>query len=242
MYILAHSSDVVNDVLGVKAACTALLPRDVFGSFEFEDRAGHAPQVWQSDDILGVCRWVIEDDTSSSQLDRIALCGEGEPVVSVALSGRNFRGQNGRHWQMCRGNLALCFYLPGRWQICDWQAVADLQMLPACAVVTAISALNGVTDDVYFKAPNDIVIGRINPHKLAGCLTEFCVCGDVLSGLRFGIGINVLEAPDIRDGLPAACLRSYIHGASERIWHDVFFGVIKSFTTLANPIINRRFL
>lgn len=243
MYILSHSAEIIESCLGMQAQNTDLKPEKVFGDFVYDDLSGEKPIVW---DVT--CDWavrlIMEDTAGSSQLDRIRAIGDGLPVVSVACDGQNFRGQGGRRWVMRRGNLAFCVYVPGKWQIVDWTQVEALQMLPCQATLAAIEASGGDRAKFGIKPPNDIVVDDGSWHKLAGCLTEFRVCGDSLTALRFGVGLNIGIAPAISDGLPATCLAQWVKNKREDgcLWRDVLFEMIKSFTTLINPIINRRFL
>lgn len=124
--------------------------------------------------------------------DRQNLPGHG---VCLALSGRNFHGQQGRPWQAVSGNLHLSLALR-----CDLSA-ADcglaLTMLPAVAVTDALSLLTRTDPgcgEVGIKWVNDILI---NGDKTGGVLTSARSQEGRIGSCVLGIGLNVAAVPAV---------------------------------------------
>jgi biotin-[acetyl-CoA-carboxylase] ligase BirA-like protein len=127
------------------------------------------------------------------------------PTACVALEGRNFHGHRGRPWQAARGNLHLSAAWPTRLPAATWAAC--LSMLPAVAVVDALTAVTNGAVRPGTKWVNDVLVPA---GKLAGVLTATQVLGGDIDLVVFGIGLNVATAPQIEPTpfVPsAACLR-----------------------------------
>ncbi len=120
-----------------------------------------------------------------------------DSVFCLALEGKGFRGQRNRTWEALAGNLHLTVVyqadIPAR------NAGAELTMLPAVAAAeTTRTALEGQVPEgqvpVTIKWINDILI---DGQKAAGVLTSTQIRGDRITGVVFGVGINVAQAPCI---------------------------------------------
>lgn len=144
--------------------------------------------------------WYLAARSSVSQYDTLRrvisdrqdLPGHG---VCLALSGRQFHGQQGRPWQAVSGNLHLSLALR-----CDLSA-ADcglaLTMLPAVAVMDALSHLTMAvpgSGQLGIKWVNDILIGS---RKVGGVLTSARSQEGRLGSCVLGIGLNVGVAPEV---------------------------------------------
>jgi biotin-(acetyl-CoA carboxylase) ligase len=142
-------------------------------------------------------RALIVGEAPSSQFDalREALASGLElpgPTACVALGGRGFHGQRGRPWVAAPGNLHLCAVLPAP-RLAAREARL-LPMLPAVAVVDAVSALSGGTLRPGIKWVNDVLVeGR----KIGGVLTATQLQGDEVIAVVLGIGVNVATAPPV---------------------------------------------
>jgi biotin-[acetyl-CoA-carboxylase] ligase BirA-like protein len=154
-------------------------------------------------------RLLVVDEAPTSQFDALRqhVGADGEPlpgpIATLALSGRNFRGQRGRRWSAARGNMHLCVGLetPG---LCVREALC-LTMLSAVAVVEGVREASGVR--LGIKWVNDLVL---DGRKVGGVLTAAQSSLDELTSAVLGIGLNVLSAPPVEPTpfVPAvACLR-----------------------------------
>jgi len=144
--------------------------------------------------------WYLADRSPVSQYDTLRqviadrqdLPGHG---VCLALSGKEFHGQQGRRWQAVPGNLHLSLALR-----CDLDA-ADcglaLTMLPAVAVMDALSLLVRHDDrscELGIKWVNDILV---NGKKIGGVLTSARSQDGRIESCVLGIGLNVTAVPEV---------------------------------------------
>ena len=165
---------------------------------------GTGPTLWSAEAGEEPRLVVIIDDAPASQFT--ALNGaEALPsgLVSLALTGRGFRGQRERGWQALRGNLHLCAYY--QLDLKAAEAQAGLNMLPVIAAARGIEALSQGGLKPGIKWVNDLLLrGR----KVAGVLSSTQVQGERLVGALFGIGINLAQAPILSEQ-PAGCLAEH---------------------------------
>lgn len=139
-------------------------------------------------------RLVVIGDAPRSQFDALGAALRGDlvldaPTACLALTGRRFRGQRDRSWEVGAGNLFLSVVLapmaPAQ------ELVAPLVMLPAVAVVDAIRSFGG---DASIKWVNDVLLCG---HKVGGVLASSQCKQTTLQSAVLGVGVNVAEAPEI---------------------------------------------
>lgn len=147
----------------------------------------------------GPDRWhtlVIADEVHRSQYDALLAAvreigAVPAPIAAVALTGHGFHGNRGRPWQACRGNLHLSCVLPVRLPAAA--CAAAVAAIPAVALCEAILATtSGVQPAI--KWVNDILVGG---GKVAGVLSATQSQGAELTGLAYGIGVNVSVTPPV---------------------------------------------
>jgi biotin-(acetyl-CoA carboxylase) ligase len=113
-------------------------------------------------------------------------------VLCLALSGADFHGQQERAWVAETGNLHITAGLR-----CDLEA-ADcglaLTMLPAVAVMDAISSLEQPPLGLGIKWVNDILV---DGKKIGGVLTSARSLDGRIRSAVLGIGLNVLVSPAV---------------------------------------------
>lgn len=162
---------------------------------------GTGPTVWSAEAGVEPRLVVIIDDAPASQFTALADAASlPSGLISLALTGRGFRGQRQRGWQALRGNLHLCAYY--RLELPAKEVQAGLNMLPVVAAAHAIEALSPLKPGI--KWVNDL---WLEGRKVAGVLTSTQVqSGQVVSAL-FGIGINLAQAPTLLE--PADCLAEH---------------------------------
>jgi len=164
---------------------------------------GTSPALWSAEAGEEPRLVVIIDDAPASQFT--ALTGaEALPsgLISLALTGRGFRGQRERSWQALRGNLHLCAYYQLDLPAAEVQA--DLNMLPVIAAARAIETLSQGRLRPGIKWVNDLLLAG---RKVAGVLSSTQVQGERVIGVLFGIGINLARAPTLPE--PAGCLAEH---------------------------------
>jgi BirA family biotin operon repressor/biotin-[acetyl-CoA-carboxylase] ligase len=173
---------------------------------------GTGPALWSAEAGEGPRLVVIIDDAPASQFAALQLLinvnvngAEALPsgLISLALTGRGFRGQRERSWQALRGNLHLCAYY--RLDLPAAEVQAGLNMLPVVAAARGIEALSQGGLKPAIKWVNDLLLmGR----KVAGVLCSAQIQGERVVGALFGIGINLAQAPALLEQ-PAACLAEH---------------------------------
>lgn len=165
---------------------------------------GTGPALWSAKAGDEPRLVVIIDDAPASQFTALRAA-EALPsgLISLALTGRGFRGQRERSWQALRGNLHLCAYY--RLELPAAVVQAELTMLPVIAAVRGIETLSQGRLKPGIKWVNDLLLmGR----KVAGVLTSTQIQGEHVVGALFGIGINLAQAPALLEQ-PAACLAEH---------------------------------
>lgn len=140
---------------------------------------------------------VIIDRASDSQFNAInGALKRGvelpDALVCLALEGEKFRGQRERPWTALRGNMHLtAHYAVG---VAAPRVEKGLIMLPSVSVAQTLIDLFGDRVDPKIKWVNDVMIGS---RKISGVLTATQVQGDRVGHIVFGIGLNILRAPEI---------------------------------------------
>ena len=203
MRILMDSPDLIGDFAGPGDIGPAIrlesLPGEELALFQALS-AGHAIWIGAAADPELVQFWkraVIVQDAPASQFDVLnQLLGAGlvlpGPVATAALRGRNFHGLRGRPWAAVQGNLHMCtaFHAGGL----EARNALALTMLPAVSVVRALRKLTAGCVQPGIKWVNDILVeGR----KVGGVLTSTRTNAGGVSDVVFGIGLNLLHAPDL---------------------------------------------
>lgn len=127
--------------------------------------------------------------------------------VVTADSQTAGRGRMGRTWEAVPGSLiftGVLEFAPG--------AVAD-ERLPLFAILAGVAVLRAanqfVPGEYRIKEPNDVLVLRPAPGKVAGVLVESEITAE-LRRIILGIGVNLTHAPPPLDSVypPAALLPS----------------------------------
>ena len=203
MRILTDSPDLMHDFAGPgDVGCPARpesLPREEMALW---CALGAGPALWigtaaNPEPLQFWQRAVIVQNAPTSQFDVLnELLGAGlelsGPAATVALRGRNFHGLRGRPWAAVQGNLHMCaaFQAGGL----EARNVLALTMLPAVSVVQALQKLTAGSVQARIKWVNDILVGG---RKVGGVLTTTRTNAGVVSDVVFGIGLNLLHAPEM---------------------------------------------
>ena len=215
MKILCTSPKLIAGILGIQPIFSDH-PTDkrCFASFLSDDRnLLENARIYEApnDAMGGFELTILEDHASSSQLVRLREWS-GASVVTIALKGDGFIGQGAHTWCALDGNLHWCAAIPVQIPI---ERAQVLQRIPAVILWKILYEELQQDINCHIKPPNDIVIFLPKPHKIAGCLTELAANSHAITMVRFGIGLNTLDAPDNAqlDHLPAACCVPYLRNA-----------------------------
>jgi BirA family biotin operon repressor/biotin-[acetyl-CoA-carboxylase] ligase len=142
----------------------------------------------------------------STNVEAKRLAAAGAPAGTLVITDEQTagKGRMGRRWE-APANNCLLMTLVFRPDLLPQQA-SRLMMLCSLAAAEAIEDSTGL--DVRLKWPNDLVVGRTQPRKLAGALSESSLAGGRLLFAVVGLGINVNLDPAVLDSVitPATSL------------------------------------
>jgi BirA family biotin operon repressor/biotin-[acetyl-CoA-carboxylase] ligase len=134
------------------------------------------------------------------------LMDEGAPEGTVVRADAQTagRGRQGRRWVSEPGNLYASVLLR---PTCPVREVPQLSFVAALAVGETIALYLAQPDQLYYKWPNDILIGDC---KVSGILLEASSQKDgQTDGCVVGIGVNLTSAPS-QVGYPTAKLQDHV--------------------------------
>jgi len=149
------------------------------------------------------------DSTQASAIEAARAGDPGRLAIRAELQTAG-RGSRGRGWVAPPGNLNLSVLLrpaaaapdPGRWALLAGVALHDALVCHAAGLM--------------LKWPNDVLL---DGAKLGGVLIDSALRADgMLDWVVIGLGVNLVEAPDLPDRR-TACLPGRV--AAGRIAHDV---------------------
>jgi BirA family transcriptional regulator, biotin operon repressor / biotin---[acetyl-CoA-carboxylase] ligase len=133
--------------------------------------------------MIGLTIYRLATCTSTNDVAKV-LAGEGAADGTVVVAGEQTggRGTKGRGWHSAPGLglYASVILRPGR---------SDIALIPAMAGVAVAGAIRSAAGvEARLKWPNDIAW---RGKKLGGILSESAFCGDEVSYVVVGIGINL---------------------------------------------------
>lgn len=144
-----------------------------------------------SDWPTGVGRIVLpEVDSTLTHAARLAPDIQG-PTWILALRQTAGRGRRGRAWVDPVGNFASTLLMPISGSA-DQAALRSF--IASLALFDAFVAVTGRSTGLALKWPNDVLL---NGGKIAGILLESAGAGGDISTLSVGIGVNLLNVPDL---------------------------------------------
>ena len=148
------------------------------------------PQKWSHQHLTEVGS---TNDTALALIDQAGddKTDPGGTVVTASVQTKG-RGRFGRSWESPLGNLHASIILMTHEQ----HDFGQMSYLMACAVGDALAVLVGDDGLVEHKWPNDILL---NGKKIAGILIEARRMSDELTGLVFGVGVNLVAHPSAPD-------------------------------------------
>jgi BirA family biotin operon repressor/biotin-[acetyl-CoA-carboxylase] ligase len=147
-------------------------------------------------------RWIrlASVDSTNSYAMREHLPGTSVVLADAQSAGR---GRMGRSWQASPGSVIFTGVLEFDSSDVPDERLALFAILSGVAVLRAAQA--AAPGDYRIKEPNDVLVLRDRPGKIAGVLVE----SEITANLRrvfIGIGVNLTGAPPPLDSLypPAA--------------------------------------
>ena len=153
-------------------------------------------------------RFQIFDRIDSTNLEarRVVEAGEKGPLWLIARLQTAGYGRRGSSWLQREGDVAATLlYSPPA----ERETIAQLSFVAALAVVDALKR-TAPHVDFAVKWPNDILV---DGRKIAGLLLELLTTPPASPLVAFGIGVNVVSAPEHVD-YPTACLCEFVTDAT----------------------------
>ncbi|OSP54537.1 biotin--[acetyl-CoA-carboxylase] ligase [Pseudoruegeria sp. SK021] len=139
----------------------------------------------------GVGRRVLaEVDSTNAEAARIGADLAG-PTWILALRQTAGKGRRGRPWADPVGNFAATYISR---PTTGPEGAALRSFVAALALADAVSDLSGRADAITLKWPNDVLM---NGQKLAGILLEYVGAAGHNGLLSIGIGVNLINSPDV---------------------------------------------
>jgi len=155
--------------------------------------------------------WHDEIDSTSDWAAReIAAVPPSAPFAVASLSQNKGRGQRQRSWSSEPGNLHLSIVLPANFLAERPGAQGRAQLPQRVGVFIARWLAREFACPIAVKWPNDLLcFGR----KVGGILCETSIQGTQLGPIVIGVGINLVRAPTLGNGEPAATTLVAVAGA-----------------------------
>ncbi len=151
--------------------------------------------------LPGIKKLVLLENTNSTQevARELALNGDMDGTLVLALSQRSGRGRMGRTWESGRGGVYMTLIL---------QPSIGLKFLGELSVlagrVAALTLKQLYTLNTRVKLPNDVY--ALHPKKkkylkIAGILTESASINKTPNWILLGIGVNLNNAVSLDTGV-----------------------------------------
>lgn len=138
----------------------------------------------------------IVDSAEKSQYDLLINLAQEitlpDGILCFADSGKNFHGFHSRSWSAERGNIHLSAFLKPNKDILNF--ASGFLVLSANSVIQSIDMIPELKDKALVKWVNDIIIDNA---KISGVLAHTHAQGNKIKDVVLGIGVNVLNKPQI---------------------------------------------
>lgn len=136
--------------------------------------------------------------STQDEVRALADQGEVEGYVVQAFQQKGGKGRSGNQWASPMGNLYMSFLLRPD---CDLNRAGELAFVIGLGLSSALDDyIDPKKHDKRLKWPNDVLIDGL---KISGILLESVIEKNKLSGVIVGMGVNILNAPDL-----AVCLNN----------------------------------
>ena len=150
------------------------------------------------------------------------------PAGSVVTADRQTagRGRMGRTWEATPGSLFFTGVLEFAPALVPDERLSLFAILSGVAVLRAAATF--VPGEYRIKEPNDVLVLRPSPGKVAGVLVESEITED-LRRVFIGIGVNLVHAPPPLDSMypPAALLPpDWLVAGRAPVSPDLFAGAL----------------
>tara|TARA_B100000579_G_scaffold426535_1_gene433904 strand:+ start:1059 stop:1571 length:513 start_codon:yes stop_codon:yes gene_type:complete len=167
---------------------------------------------------IQIIKYKSVDSTNNVAIRRIKK-GKTEPTLIIANSQKKGRGQYGRHWVSCKGNIFMSIYF-------NLERNIGIKSLTKKVYILLKKSLEKfVNEKITIKFPNDLLI---KGYKVCGILQE-TVNYNNNKYFIIGIGINLIKSPKI-DNKQVSFLQKYNNNKIKKI--DIYKKIKKNFEKL----------
>lgn len=137
-------------------------------------------------------------DSTNIEARRLIDAGETGPLWLLANQQTAGYGRRGAQWSQSVGDVAASFVFVSEART---DQIGQLSYAAALAVYDALGQFSADAP-LALKWPNDVLLGDA---KISGLLLELVTRTDASPVIIFGVGVNLVSAPDLAD-YPAAKL------------------------------------
>lgn len=168
---------------------------------------------------------LLESATSTQEVAReLALQGDMEGTLVLALSQSAGKGRMGREWESGRGGVYMTLILQ---PLIGLKFLGELSVLAGSVAALTLKQLYGLNTRV--KLPNDIY--ALHPQKnkylkIAGILTESASINKTPNWILLGIGVNLNNAVSLATAVSASDIlkkevsrEEFLQAFFENFWH-----------------------
>ena len=131
-------------------------------------------------------------ESTQDEVRLVAEKGEVEGYVIQAFQQKGGKGRSGNQWSSPMGNLYMSFLLRPN---CGLDRAGELAFVIGLGLSSAFDDyIDADKHDKRLKWPNDVLIDGL---KISGILLESVIEQNKLSGVIVGMGVNILNSPDL---------------------------------------------
>ena len=168
---------------------------------------------------------ILERTTSTQEVAReLALHGEMEGTLVVALTQDSGKGRMGRTWESGQGGVYMTLILEPSIGL---KFLTELSLLAGRVTADTLKQLYGLTTRV--KLPNDVY--ALHPQKkkylkIAGILTETSSINKTPNWILLGLGVNLNNTVSLATGVSVRDIlkkevsrEEFLQAFFENFWH-----------------------
>jgi len=168
---------------------------------------------------------LLESATSTQEVAReLALQGDMEGTLVLALTQSAGKGRMGREWESGRGGVYMTLILQ---PLIGLKFLSELSVLAGSVAALTLKQLYGLNTRV--KLPNDIY--ALHPQKkkylkIAGILTESASINKTPNWILLGIGVNLNNSVSLTTAVSASDIlkkevsrEEFLQAFFENFWH-----------------------
>jgi biotin-[acetyl-CoA-carboxylase] ligase BirA-like protein len=172
---------------------------------------------------------VVKKHSDQSQFDILYELSKNKTdlpdgILCLSDTGTKFHGYRNRDWHAQSGNLHLSILRKPGISLSNFHV--GFLILAAVSVIQTIDLIPDLKGKAWIKWVNDIFIDE---SKVSGVITQSHTIGEIVSGVIFGIGLNIAQAPNVESELfirSTTYLHKYLENKNIYDIHFIFTNFI----------------